>query len=220
MSVDRVALIANGQVANVFEQREWPQKADVSFSKGSNCAYQSDSDLVQACLDGQQAAWDALVERYGRLVYSIPLRWGLSRSDADDVFQIVFTIVYRQLHSLRNHAHLAAWLITVTSRECWRLGQRAESYADLDETITDEEPLPAEVVQQRELRQAVRTAINRLDNRSKDILQALFFETNPPSYEKIAARLGLAVGTIGSARARSLKKLEAILIDMGVDFRQ
>ena len=57
------------------------------------------------------------------------------------------------------------------------------------------------------MKQAVRTAISLLDSRSKDLLQALFFDTNTPSYEKIAARLGLAVGTIGSARARSLKKL-------------
>ena len=218
MSAGRVALIANEQVASAFEKRERPQKAAVSFSKGSSCAYQSDSELVQACLDGQQAAWDTLVERYGRLVYSIPFRWGLSRSDADDVFQIVFTIVYRRLHSLREQSHLSAWLITVTSRECWRLSRRTESPVDLDESLIDLEPLPAEVVQQRELKQAVHTAISRLDSRSKDLLQALFFETNPPSYEKIAARLGLAVGTIGSARARSLKKLEAILIDMGIDF--
>ncbi len=219
MSDGRVALIASDHVASAFEKREWPQKAAIPFSKGSNRAFQSDSELVQACLDGQQAAWDTLVERYGRLVYSIPFRWGLSRFDADDVFQIVFTIVYRRLHSLRNHAHLSAWLITVTSRECWRLVQRVESHADLDETIADEEPLPADAVQQRELKQAVRTAISQLDSRSKDLLQALFFETNPPSYEKIAARLGLAVGTIGSARARSLKKLETILINMGIDFR-
>ncbi len=218
MSVDRAALIANDQVASAFEKREWPQKAAAPLSKGSNCAYQSDSELVQACLDGQQAGWDALVERYGRLVYSIPFRWGLSRSDADDVFQIVFTIVYRRLPSLRNYAQLSAWLITVTSRECWRLAQRVESPADLDETLVDVEPLPADVVQQRELKETVRTAINRLDSRSKDLLQALFFETNTPSYEKIAARLGLAVGTIGSARARALKKLETILIDMGIDF--
>jgi len=219
MSAGRVALIANEQVDSAFEKREQPQKAAVPFSKGSSCAYQSDPELVQACLDGQQAAWDMLVERYGRLVYSIPLRWGLSRSDADDVFQIVFTIVYRRLHSLRNHVHLSAWLITVTSRECWRLGQRVELNVDLDETIADTELLPADVVQEHELKQAVRTAISLLDSRSRDLLQALFFETNTPSYEKIAARLGLAVGTIGSARARSLKKLETILIDMGIDFR-
>ena len=209
----------NEQVTSAFEKREWPQKTAVPLSKGAGCAYQNDSELVQACLDGQQAAWDTLVERYGRLVYSVPLRWGLSRSDADDVFQIVFTIVYRRLYSLHEQAHLSAWLITVTSRECWRLSRRIESPADLDETLVDMEPLPADVVQQRELKEAVRTAISLLDSRSRDLLQALFFETNPPSYEKIAARMGVAVGTIGSARARSLRKLEAILIEMGIDFR-
>ena len=60
-----------------------------------------DSRLIQDCLKGRQAAWDELVERYSRLIYSIPLRVGLSHSDADDVVQIVWGIVLRRLETLR-----------------------------------------------------------------------------------------------------------------------
>lgn len=205
--------------ASLFEQRKQPQKALAPASDGSSYAHHSDPQLIQACLDGQQAAWDTLIERYGRLVYSIPFAWGLSKADADDVFQNVFTIVYRRLGSLRDQSHLSGWLITVTKRECWHLCQRNQASADLDETIPDSGLPPVDKIQEQELKQAVRTAVNLLDNRSKYLLQALFFEVNTPSYEKIAAKLGLAVGSIGSARARSLKKLEAILLGMGIDFR-
>ena len=50
----------------------------------------SDTDLVAACRQGEAAAWDALVLRYERLVYTIPLRYGLPRSEAEDVFQSVW----------------------------------------------------------------------------------------------------------------------------------
>ena len=215
MIVSRAAVVSD-QVANAPEERKQGQRAAVPVARDSSRAYQSDPELIRACLDGDQAAWDTLVERYGRLVYSIPFRWGLSKADADDVFQDVFTIVYRRLHSLRNQASLAAWLITITARECWRLSRHVEFHGDLDETIVDAELPPADRAEHSELNQVVHTAISRLDQRSQDLLQSLFFEMDPPSYEKIAAHLGLAVGSIGSARARALKKLEAILIDMGI----
>jgi RNA polymerase sigma factor (sigma-70 family) len=214
MIADLAAAVSD-QVANALEKRKQGQRAAVPVARDSSCAYQSDPELIRACLDGDQTAWDTLVERYGRLVYSIPLRWGLSKADADDVFQDVFTIVYRRLHNLRNHTSLAAWLITITARECWRLSRHVEFHSDLDETIADAELSPVDLAEHSELNQAVHAAINRLDQRSQDLLQLLFFEIFPPSYEKIAAHLGLAVGSIGSARARALKKLEAILIDMG-----
>ncbi|HLF26895.1 MAG TPA: sigma-70 family RNA polymerase sigma factor [Anaerolineae bacterium] len=186
-------------------------------AKHSSYNYQADAQLIQACLEGDQAAWSKLVERYGRLVYSIPFRWGLSSADADDVFQNVFTIVYRRLARLRNQASLSAWLITITSRECWRVARSARAYAELDETMPDEGSTPFDRVQHQHLQRAIHEAISRLDARSQELLNALFFESQTCSYEEIAARLGLAVGSIGSARARCLSKLEAILTDMDVD---
>ena len=82
-----------------------------------NTFYNDDAGLVEACLAGDDAAWEKLVRRYTPLVYSIPRRFGLPTIDADDVLQTVFTIAFRQLHSLKNRRCLAAWLITITRRE-------------------------------------------------------------------------------------------------------
>jgi hypothetical protein len=48
-----------------------------------------DPELIEACLKGSGQAWEALLVRYQRLIYSIPLRYGLTESDANDVFQNV-----------------------------------------------------------------------------------------------------------------------------------
>ena len=44
-----------------------------------------DRSLVRACLAGDRQAWESLIRRYERLLYSIPLRCGLSEDDAADV---------------------------------------------------------------------------------------------------------------------------------------
>ncbi|MBI5863956.1 MAG: sigma-70 family RNA polymerase sigma factor [Planctomycetes bacterium] len=83
----------------------------------------SDPSLVQACLDGSQQAWNELVDRYERLVYSVALKSRLSAADADDVFQTVFFSLHRNLPQLKDQARLSAWLITTTHRESWRVAR-------------------------------------------------------------------------------------------------
>jgi len=78
----------------------------------------SDRDLVRACLEGTQLAWNELVERYGRLVYSICRHYQLSPAQADSVFLRVFTVAFHQLANLQYQASLSPWLITTTYHEC------------------------------------------------------------------------------------------------------
>ena len=68
--------------------------------------YRSDPALVRAGLAGRPEAWRELIDRYGRLVHSIPRRYGWSEADADDVFQIVFAILYRKLDTIRDQRQL------------------------------------------------------------------------------------------------------------------
>lgn len=179
--------------------------------------YYNDDALIQSCLSGDESAWKELVSRYGRLVYCIPRRYGLSDAAADDVFQNVFTIVLRKLSTLRNTKTLASWLITITYRESWRLKKLNGSSAELDETFEDDGTPPHDQVQIWERQFMVRQALGKLDSTCRELLTALFLESGEPSYEKVAKRLGMAVGSIGPTRARCFKKLEGILLEMGID---
>ncbi len=177
------------------------------------------AELVQACLDGDETAWKELVERYGRLVYSIPRRYGLSAADADDVFQNVFTIVLRSLHSLRNQTCISAWLITITHRETRRLAKSAPINAELDEMIADDSSPAADQVQRIELQREVRQALAEMESPCKDLLSSLLMD-DAPSYQELAKKLGMAVGSIGPTRARCFKKLEAILVKRGIEIQE
>ena len=180
----------------------------------------SDSELIEACLRRDAQAWQELVARYSRLVYSIPRRKGLTPEDADDVFQNVFTIIYRQLPKLREHQALPAWIITITQRQCYRLRSRVQQEVELDEAGLN---LPADSddpVQTWERQHLVQQALDQLDPRCRELLTALFLDEGGESYKTIAQRLQIPIGSIGPVRGRCFKKLESILDALGIDSLQ
>ncbi len=76
-----------------------------------------DRELVAACLRGDQKAWESLVVRYQRLIYSIPVKARLSPDDAADIFQSVCLKLLQNLGTLREHENIVAWLIKTPTRE-------------------------------------------------------------------------------------------------------
>lgn len=176
--------------------------------------YQSDPELIRACLSGRKSAWDELVDRYSKLVYSIPLDYGFSPSDSEDIAQNVFFTIFRKLDSLKDQTKLSAWLITITHRECWSF--RRLRHVSYDETLDfPEEAPPNEKLRRWELQQDIREAMSRLDDTCRELLTALFLEQGNPAYAHIAARLGISPGSIGPTRARCFRKLEQILRKAG-----
>lgn len=176
----------------------------------------SDAALVLACRRGDAAAWEALVTRYQRLVYSVPRRAGLSDDLAADVFQHVFTTLVEQLDRIEQPERISAWLVTTARREAWRVGRRhsmarlvAHEAGDEDvlAEIPDERALPDEILVQLEEQHAVRLALRELDLPCQKLLALLYYQSTPPPYTEIAAALGIAVGSIGPTRARCLQKL-------------
>jgi RNA polymerase sigma factor (sigma-70 family) len=182
-------------------------------------AYRTDPALIEACLRGDRAAWDLLVERYSRLVWSIPRTYGLPATDAEDVHQTVFASLVHHLGELRDRERLSSWLITTATRECWRLRRSAQrrrvTQGDEGLEATPEVPLPETDLVDEE-RQLVREAMDRLNERCRELLQMLFSSADEPHYPEVAEQLDMPIGSIGPTRARCLAKLEAILRTLGV----
>jgi DNA-directed RNA polymerase specialized sigma24 family protein len=76
--------------------------------------------LLQACRSGDELAWQQLLAQYARWVYSVPLHYGLSRDEAADVVQIVFTALLQSLDTWRADSNLVNWLTLVARRHSWR----------------------------------------------------------------------------------------------------
>ncbi|MEM8531446.1 MAG: sigma-70 family RNA polymerase sigma factor [Chloroflexota bacterium] len=180
-----------------------------------------DERLVLACRQGSEEAWETLVERYQRFVYSIPRRAGLDSELAAEVFQQVFTTLCEHLNRIEQPGRIKAWLGTTARRESWRLNRQARAtsplphFSDEEEDgvadIPDESFLPEDVLMQMEIQDHVRTAIDTLDERSRTLMVLLFYQPEPMSYAEIADHLGVSEGSIGPTRARCLQKLRKAL---------
>ena len=185
-------------------------------------AQQEDRKLIAACLEGDAGAWEALIVRYQRLIYSIPLKARLSTDDAADIFQSVCLKLYEKLATLREHEKIIAWLITTTTRETWRLAARARREGQSAASDTEDPaegisqipatgPLADEQRQILQQQQIVREGVSALPERCRDLITMLFYQKDDLSYADIAGRMKMPVASVGPTRARCLEKLKKLL---------
>jgi RNA polymerase sigma factor (sigma-70 family) len=171
---------------------------------------ETDLDLIRACQDGDAQAWERLLGQYERLVFSIPLRYGLTADDAADITQLTFTILIQSLSGLRADTRLAPWLATVARRHTWRLlAHRRREAVDPDGDLSEDRSLASasEEVDRWERLEWVRHGLSLLDERCRRLLHALYLDLEEPSYAEVARRMHMPVGSIGPTRARCLEQM-------------
>jgi RNA polymerase sigma factor (sigma-70 family) len=183
-----------------------------------------DDELVAACLRGEQAAWDTLVDRYAALIYSIPLKYGLREADAADVFQSVCVTLLEKLATVREPRGLAAWIITTTTRQCLAVirqqtrerNRLADGLVTVEREAVAPDQLPEDEILALERQYMVRTAITQLPLTCRRLVEALFSDTfEQTSYQQLADRLGVPMNSLGPTRARCLTRLRRLLTAAG-----
>jgi RNA polymerase sigma factor (sigma-70 family) len=188
-----------------------PPRGANSAAPPHDAAALSDGRLVAACRRGSEEAWAALIDKYKNLIFSIPVRQGIPRDAAADVFQRVCLLLLAELPHLRQPEALPMWLIRVATRECQRWRRHEHPYAYADDAALARLPdaaLPVErVLEQAAGEQALREAIAGLPPRCRTLVEMLFFEVPPRPYGEVAKSLGLASGSIGFIRGRCLTRL-------------
>ncbi len=176
----------------------------------------SDQNLLRACRAGEQQAWAQLLTQYERLVYSIPRNYGLSQDDAADIAQLTFTALLESLDSIQDEQRLGAWLATVARRQSWRLIERgkreqSEAVAPIPETAPLLGRSNEDQIERWELTEWLHRGLTLLNERCRNLLIALYFETEKPQYTEIAERIGIPLGSVGPTRARCLERMRQLL---------
>jgi RNA polymerase sigma factor (sigma-70 family) len=147
----------------------------------------------------------------------------LDEHTAADVFQTVFARLMEQLPRVNDPQRLQAWIVTSAKREgllLLRTSRRMVSMTRVDESgaapddweLADETPIAEEVLAALQQQHQVRLGLERLDARCRDLLALVFRdEDDTLTYEEVARRLGLPVGSIGPTRSRCLDKLRRLV---------
>ena len=167
------------------------------------------SCLARGAAAGDESAWNELVRRLDGVLRGVARRYRLAGADVDDVVQTTWLRAVDHVGRLHDPGAIAGWLVVTARCEAMRTLQRGVREVLTDDTAAIDDPDPAcpEVLAiARERRAALHGAVDRLSGRQRVLLSSML-ATPAPSYEQIAERLAMPVGSIGPTRDRALARL-------------
>lgn len=171
----------------------------------------SNAELLAAAGDG--SAWNELVDRFGRLVWSVARGFRFDDATTSDVSQAVWLRLYERRNTIRDPEQLASWLATTTRNECiavQRRRQRAiptEDFSDQsDRSEGDVDDTVVSAIDDVELHGRVHDAFVQLSPACQELLRLMMVEPKL-DYATIAEILDRPIGSLGPTRARCLSHL-------------
>jgi RNA polymerase sigma-70 factor (ECF subfamily) len=172
-----------------------------------------DPQLVAATVAGHREAFDVIVERYQRQIYSLCFRFVRTHEDASDLTQDVFIRAYRSLPRFKQESSLGTWLYRIGINVCLNRVS-ASSAKDRSVPLGDTHPTspddsPADALLRDERAAEVRAAIARLPKKQRATLVLRAYQEL--SHEQIAAVLGSSVGAVKANFFHALKNLKKLL---------
>lgn len=186
---------------------------------------EQEADVIQAVLDGDVNAYEALVKEYEKNVYNLALRMTGNSEDAYDMSQEAFIKAYNSLGAFRGESKFSVWLYRIVSNVCLdflrsknrkptvSLSVENDDGDEVELDIADESNSPELVLERGLTRDAVRRGLAALPDDHREIL--LLREIQGLSYDEIAEVLGLEAGTVKSRIFRARKKLCSFLLKDG-----
>ena len=166
--------------------------------------------VIAAAVNGDQDAWDTIVERFSAMVWRIARGFRLNAADAADVSQVTWLRVVEHLDALREPDALGAWIAVTARREALQLLRRRREIPVDDtmwtEAADDDAPAPGQRLLRDERNRELWDAFQRLPLRCRTVLRMLVLES-PGSYAAVAAALEVPIGSLGPARGRCLDAL-------------
>ena len=173
-----------------------------------------DLALVERCLGGDLAAFEAIYRTHSGRLYGLACRMLGNPADAEDLLQEIFLAAHRKLESFRGDATLGTWLYRLATNLCLdHLRSRATRSRQVTDPFEDEGALP-----DRGARRAVEGALTRMDlERALAQLPEgcrtafVLHDVEGLEHREVADALGIAEGTSKSQVHKARLRLRAIL---------
>jgi RNA polymerase sigma factor (sigma-70 family) len=179
------------------------------------------TELFRRAEAGDRAAWNAIVDRYTKLLWSVARAHRLGDADAADVVQTTWLRLVEHFGRIADPECLPGWLATTARRECLHTLRRAgrevvAAAEDVVLDVVDERVPPVDarlLAEERDV--ALWRCFERLSVRCQVLLRILM-GTPPADYVTVAAALGMPLGSIGPTRGRCLDQLRKLVTGAGL----
>jgi len=178
--------------------------------------------LVTALSQGEEQAYEILIQRYQQPVYNLVCRLLNDPTDASDIVQEVFLKVFRNIAKFRGNSSLKTWIYRIAVNEAYnhrRWFSRhlrrevalapdtdAPTYAD---SLADPSRTPFDLAADRETRALVESALEILNPKFRAAV--VLRDIEDLSYEEIASVLEVSLGTVKSRILRGREALRKVL---------
>lgn len=174
-----------------------------------------EQELIERSCAGDMRAFEELVSRYEKKVYSISYRFTGNHHDASDLAQETFIKVFKSLRSFRAESGFLTWVYHITANVCRDFLRKKQKVKFISFNVISEKEVQiqdrgekelSEVVEIKETQLQLQQIICSLPEEYRLIL--LMREIQGFSYEEIASILKCSLGTVKSRlnRARGMFK--------------
>lgn len=174
----------------------------------------SDGELVRRAKNGDLPAFEELVTRYERRVWTLAKRLAQHREDAEDVTQETFLTALEHLGELRDEERFGAWLMQIATRHAFRvlerrkraptvpleMGSRETSEGENGGTIphpefiADWKETPEALLMRAETRQRIEQALSELPQKYRMVF--LLRDIEGLSVKETAEALGISEANV------------------------
>jgi len=176
----------------------------VYFSQDAN-----DHDLVARCLAGETAAFEPIVERYQRVLFTVALRMLGDRAEAADATQNAFVSAYRKLGTFDPQRRFFSWLYRILVNECLNDRRARHPHEPLSPQLAAT-GTPADLFEASERRRSVQAAVLSLPPDYREVIVLRHF--TGLSYEEIGDALGIPAKTVKSRLHTAKERLAPMLL--------
>jgi RNA polymerase sigma factor (sigma-70 family) len=191
----------------------------IATSDPPACVTSHAADLLMGIRERDPAAWHAIMQRYGSLVFATVRSFRLQDADARDAVQTTWLALAENAHQIRYPERLGGWLVTTARRACLHILRHAKPvlahYGALAETVADPSVGPEQHVIDADVTRILWRFVSELPPRKQALLRALF-ANQTRHYTEVAHIAGMRPGGIGPTRARTLAQLRHRLEQHGL----
>lgn len=192
------------------------------YQNDYNACVENDEDLIATYLEGEDSAFELLVQRHLRPVYSFVFRFVGNEKDAEDIVQETFIKAWKNLKNYsRQSSRFKTWLMHIarnTSIDYLRKKQhvpfskleREDETGWFAENLPDEQPLPDELLAHKGDVEDLERAMLKLSPAYREVL--LLYYGSDLTFEEAATISGIGVNTLKSRHRRAVAELQKLLM--------